>query len=94
MEWIRRETSLGRQALKAELDRTGNEDLTVVHRWSVTVDETVEYSRESEPVRRPYPNPEAGEADGVGEDNIPGLGCRHVLPVYAFSQIDRGKNVP
>ncbi len=41
-DWIKLETKLGIPALKAELERTGNEDLAIVYRWSVEVNEAVE----------------------------------------------------
>jgi phosphoglycolate phosphatase-like HAD superfamily hydrolase len=41
-DWIKRETKLGVPALKAEVERTGDADLSVVYRWSVDVNQTVE----------------------------------------------------
>jgi len=41
-DWIQRKSRLGIPALKAEIERTGNEDLAVVYRWSAEVNETVE----------------------------------------------------
>ena len=41
-DWIKRETKLGIPALKAEVERTGDADLSVVYRWSVEVNEAVE----------------------------------------------------
>jgi len=51
-EWTKRESKLGNPALKAEIEKTGDEELKKVYKWSLDVNEAVERIVRSVP---PFP---------------------------------------
>lgn len=87
--WIGRETKLGNPVLKAEVEKTGDPDLTLTHAWSVEVNENVEAIVKDVP---PFPlvreclNEMIGRADIMVVSATPGEALKREWDEHGLAQ--------